>query len=43
MISSETVMVFSKACELFILELSFKALKFALEAKRRTMMVKLKI
>ena len=37
MVSSETLVLFSKACELFILELAFKSWAFASNNKRITL------
>ena len=37
MISSETPVLFAKACEIFIIELTHRAWKFTEEAKRRTL------
>ncbi len=39
MISSETPVLFAKACEAFIIELTYRAWAFTLESKRRTLQV----
>ena len=39
MISSETPVLFAKACEVFIVELTYRAWAFTLESKRRTLQV----
>ena len=39
MISSETPVLFAKACEVFIIELTYRAWAFTLESKRRTLQV----
>jgi hypothetical protein len=41
MISSETPVLFAKACEAFIIELTYRAWAFTLESKRRTLQVNL--
>jgi histone H3/H4 len=43
MISSETPVLFAKACEAFIIELTYRAWAFTLESKRRTLQVKDKV
>jgi hypothetical protein len=40
MISSETPVLFAKACEVFIIELTYRAWAFTLESKRRTLQVR---
>jgi len=40
MISSETPVLFAKACEIFIVELTYRAWAFTLDSKRRTLQVK---
>jgi hypothetical protein len=42
MISSETPVLFAKACEAFIIELTYRAWAFTLESKRRTLQVNLR-
>lgn len=37
MISSETPVLFAKACEVFIIELTYRAWAFTLDSKRRTL------
>jgi histone H3/H4 len=39
MISSETPVLFAKACEIFIVELTYRAWAFTLDSKRRTLQV----
>jgi histone H3/H4 len=41
MISSETPVLFAKACEAFIIELTYRAWAFTLDSKRRTLQVNL--
>lgn len=40
MISSETPVLFAKACEIFITELTYRAWAYTLDSKRRTLQVK---
>jgi nuclear transcription factor Y gamma len=42
MIAGETPVLFSKACELFIIELAYKSWVHTLESNRRTLQVKIK-
>lgn len=39
MVSGEAPILFAKACEIFILELTLRAWKFAEDEKRRTLLV----
>ena len=41
MISSETPILFAKACEIFIIELTYRCWGFTLQTKKRTLQVKI--